>query len=84
LAAPAAPAPVVPSVAEPSPEIVAQLCAHPGQLKDFYATRGFRPLWATDGGIGPEANALIGFLSSADIEGLKPSSYKPRDLQWAV
>ena len=87
---PAEPAVVVPvpvaapSPASPPPAIVAELRAHPGKLKDYYASRGFRPLWARDGTIGPEADALVAFLASAEIDGLKPSAYKPRSLQRAI
>ncbi len=51
-----------------------------GRLKKFYADRGFRALWASKGRIGPEADTLLGFLKSADLDGLKPSSYKIEDL----
>ena len=47
-----------------------------GRMKTFYASQGFWPLWAASGRIGPEAEALIGFLATADRDGLKPSSYK--------
>jgi hypothetical protein len=43
-------------------------------LKRFYAERGFRPLWAPGGKIGRQADTLIGFLKSAELDGLKPSA----------
>jgi len=55
-----------------------------GDLKTFYAGRNFRPLWAPAGRIGRSADALIGFLESADLDGLKPSSYRIDDLRRAV
>ena len=55
-----------------------------GQLKDFYAARGFAPLWAASGAIGPEAGALLDDLTTADIDGLKPSSYKIKSLVKSV
>lgn len=55
-----------------------------GKLKSFYASRGFWPLWASKGTIGPEADALLEFLTTADLDGLKPSSYKVRDLREAI
>lgn len=55
-----------------------------GAIKRFYADRGFRPLWAPAGRIGRSADTLIGFLQSADLDGLKPSSYDVDDLREAV
>lgn len=55
-----------------------------GKLKPVYAARNFAPLWAASGNIGPEAGALIGFLNTAELDGLKPSSYNVQDLQKAI
>jgi L,D-transpeptidase YcbB len=55
-----------------------------GKLRDFYASRGFWPIWATAGRIGPEAGKLIGLLASAHLDGLAPSSYRPSDLRNVV
>jgi murein L,D-transpeptidase YcbB/YkuD len=55
-----------------------------GKLRHFYASRGFWPIWASSGRIGPEADALLGLLSSADLDGLDPSSYRPADLRAAI
>ncbi len=55
-----------------------------GKLKNVYAARNFWPLWSISGNIGPEAEALIAYLASADLDGLKPKSYKPDKLQKAV
>lgn len=55
-----------------------------GALKHFYRERDYRPLWIEDGRIGPEAGKLIGFLSTAELDGLKPSSYDPDELAEAV
>jgi L,D-transpeptidase YcbB len=55
-----------------------------GKLKKFYASRGFRPLWASTGKIGPEADRLLDLLTTADLDGLKPSSYKVEDLRDAI
>lgn len=55
-----------------------------GSLKRFYASRGFRALWAPGGKIGPEADTLIGFLKSADLDGLKTSSYEVDELSEAI
>lgn len=55
-----------------------------GQVKSFYAGRNFSPLWAREGKIGPEAEALLDFLATADLDGLKPSSYKTDKLREMV
>ncbi|MGH6617478.1 L,D-transpeptidase family protein [Sphingomonas sp.] len=55
-----------------------------GSLKRFYADRGFRPLWAPGGKIGRQADTLIRFLKSAELDGLKSSSYDTDKLSDAV
>jgi L,D-transpeptidase YcbB len=55
-----------------------------GRLKGSYAARGFRPLWALDGAISADAQSLLGFLKTADLDGLKPSSYKIEQLEAAI
>ena len=55
-----------------------------GSLKRLYAERGFRALWVSDGKIGRQADTLIGYLTSAELDGLKPSSYDIGDLRKAV
>src|SRR3546814_938267 len=55
-----------------------------GRLKKFYASRGFWPLWASAGKIGSEAQSLIGFLETAELDGLKSSTYKVDDLREAM
>jgi L,D-transpeptidase YcbB len=55
-----------------------------GQLKKFYSSRGFSPLWASTGRIGSEGDTLLGFLTTADLDGLKPSSYKIGDIRDAI
>jgi L,D-transpeptidase YcbB len=52
-----------------------------GQLKSFYQARNFAPLWAASGKIGPEAETLIGFLTTAELDKLKPKSYKVEKLR---
>lgn len=55
-----------------------------GKYKDFYRTRGYWPLWAKDGRIGPAADSLVDLVASADLDGLKPSSYDPDRLREAI
>lgn len=52
-----------------------------GDVKKFYRTRGFWPLWVHKGKIGPEADAFIALLASADLDGLKPDRYDPDKLR---
>lgn len=52
-----------------------------GPVGDFYAGRGFRPLWVRDGIVSSEAQALLGILDSARLDGLKPSRYSPDKLR---
>src|SRR3546814_18477562 len=42
-----------------------------GRLKTFYASRGFWPLWASAGTIGPEAQSLTGFLERSALYALQ-------------
>ncbi|MCE7795935.1 L,D-transpeptidase family protein [Sphingobium sufflavum] len=46
-----------------------------GSLRRFYAGRGYAPLWVQRGRIGPAADSFIGFLKTAEADGLRPSSY---------
>jgi L,D-transpeptidase YcbB len=52
-----------------------------GGVKKFYAERGFRPLWAVDGRIGPSAAPLLRYLASADLDGLNPRSFDLDELR---
>ncbi|MFV0624980.1 L,D-transpeptidase family protein [Sphingomonas sp. ac-8] len=55
-----------------------------GKVKGFYADRGFWPIWAADGTLGPEADAFVAMVESADLDGLKPGSYGPESLRKAI
>jgi murein L,D-transpeptidase YcbB/YkuD len=55
-----------------------------GEVKRFYADRGYRPLWAVGQRIGPAADTLIGYLETADQDGLKPGRYDPDGLRELV
>lgn len=52
-----------------------------GAIKRFYAERDFKPLWFRTGKVGPSASILIGYLDSADFDGLKPSAYRTEELR---
>jgi L,D-transpeptidase YcbB len=55
-----------------------------GRIKKFYAGRNFSPIWVSSGSIGPDADALLNLLATADLDGLKPSSYKIEKLRKLV
>lgn len=73
-----------PAFAQPADLRAAIRNAARGDVRDFYAARGFQPLWAADGAILPQAAALVDNLATADADGLKPSSYKPHKLRDAI
>lgn len=52
-----------------------------GGIRRFYAARGFWPLWAGTGRIGSDADRFLTYLATADLDGLKPSSYDVADLR---
>lgn len=65
-----------------APAITAQIEDRAGgKLKRFYAARQFSPLWLADKGTSPAGDALIALLETADLDGLKPSAYRPDDLR---
>lgn len=55
-----------------------------GDVKRFYAARGYKPLWVRAGKVGPEAAMLLGYLSTARFDGLKPAPGDVRDLEQAI
>lgn len=48
-----------------------------GATGRVYAERGYRALWVRGARIGPAAETLLGYLATADLDGLKP---KPGDV----
>ncbi|WP_309090283.1 L,D-transpeptidase family protein [Phenylobacterium sp.] len=50
------------------------------ELQQFYAARGFRPLWMAAAGPRPEARAVLGLLQGAARDGLNPAEYRPEAL----
>ncbi len=52
-----------------------------GKLKAVYRARGYWPLWIRDGAFGAEADRLIDFISTADLDGLDPKTYEPDKLR---
>lgn len=57
----------------------------PSELRDFYATRGNRPLWVDAAGMPlPAARALVGLLDTADLDGVNRGKLKPGRVASAV
>jgi len=80
------PAPVAtqaPSASEPAVASAIRARAG-GSLKRFYGERGYRPLWAAGGRIGPAAETLVHYLDTADLDGLNPSRYRADALRQVV
>jgi murein L,D-transpeptidase YcbB/YkuD len=55
-----------------------------GDLKRFYAARGYRPLWVVGSGSGVAAKTLIGYLETADQDGLDSGKYDPDKLRETI
>ena len=79
-------APATPSLgAQPSPQAFLQALSPPsGELRSFYAARGFQPLWIQGGKLRNEAMVALGFLQRADIDGLRPEKYLRSGVEAAV
>lgn len=75
-----------PALAAPAPAATGSLASAireeaGGDVRRFYAARGYKPLWMRAGKIGPEAVTLLGYLSTASRDGLKSSSYDLEKLE---
>ncbi|MGE4431198.1 MAG: L,D-transpeptidase family protein [Sphingobium sp.] len=73
-AATAAPAPIAGALREEAG----------GMLRRFYASREYKPLWIRNGRISATAERFLSYVETADLDGLKPSSYRPDDLRDAI
>jgi murein L,D-transpeptidase YcbB/YkuD len=56
----------------------------PKDVRAFYTARSHLPLWIKDGAIGPEADALLQMIESADLDGLDARDYRPRAIAAAI
>lgn len=54
------------------------------EIRTFYRRTGHRPLWIRGGQIGPEADALLRLIATADADGLDPGRYRLRNLEEAL
>ena len=79
-------APTAPALARaPSPQAFLHALSPPsGELRSFYAARGFQPLWIRDGKLRTEAMVALEFLQRADIDGLRPEKYLRSGVEAAV
>lgn len=53
-------------------------------IRAFYETRGYRPLWIEGSSLGPQAERLLQLVENAHLDGLDTENYRPRDLAAAV
>ena len=56
----------------------------PGELRGFYAQRGYRPVWFEDGALSPAADLLLDQLQSARLDGVNPRKLKANGLGRAM
>ncbi|WP_445190699.1 L,D-transpeptidase family protein [Sphingobium sp. HWE2-09] len=52
-----------------------------GKYKDFYAPRGYWPLWVDKDRVNSQADALLALIDQSDADGLNPRNYGARDLK---
>jgi murein L,D-transpeptidase YcbB/YkuD len=70
-----------------SSEIQAAMRAEAGggdEIRSFYRSRGYAPLWTGSMGVKPEAEQLVEILGRADLDGLSPKKYRVKDLASAL
>lgn len=74
------------AIAQPAPDSVALAVKAEvsGKLKPVYAARGFWPLWVVDGAVAPAADRFVGYIETADLDGLDPRDYDAKDVRQAV
>lgn len=56
----------------------------PREMREAYEARNFRPLWISNGGVGPEGRQLMALIDSAELDGLDPDDYRPRAIAKAI
>lgn len=55
-----------------------------GPFRDFYAERGFRPLWIESGRLSAAALTLLGHIEDSAVDSLDPNDYDPGALRRLV
>jgi murein L,D-transpeptidase YcbB/YkuD len=68
-------------VGEPDP---AEGGAVDEMVRTLYRERNFLPVWFTESGPVAEVDAVLGFLSTAESEGLRPEFYRTREIEAAL
>ena len=54
------------------------------ELRDFYKSRQYRPLWLQGSSVSPAAGRLLELLESAELDGIDPERYRPRAIAEAL
>ena len=54
------------------------------EIAAFYKARGYRPLWIGETYISPDADRLLELISTAELDGLNPNTYRPERLLEAL
>jgi hypothetical protein len=54
------------------------------EVREFYRSRSYQPLWIRGGALGPEADTFLRLVESAGVEGLDPGDYRPGALADAI
>lgn len=52
-----------------------------GSIKEFYESRGFRPLWISGRELNPAASHFLTIIDNAEVDGLDATDYRPERLQ---
>lgn len=81
-AAMARPAAAIAAVQGPVESLIAARA--PGELRAFYAQRGYRPVWFEDGALSQVADQLLEHLQSARMDGVNPRKLKANGLARAI
>lgn len=84
VALPLAPGPAAAQTAPALIEAMQGADASSREIRAFYRTRAFEPLWIRDGMIGPEAATLLTLIETAELDGLDPNTYRPRTIAKAL
>lgn len=53
-------------------------------VRSLYRERNFLPVWFTESGPVAEVDAVLGFLRTAESEGLRPEFYRTREIEAAL
>lgn len=54
------------------------------EVRAFYKSNGYRPIWTAAGSVGSEAEMLLDLIRTAHLDGLNPDRYRPSALADAM